>query len=373
MAFELRGDNMLERKALSLLAAWLVVGPLVAAELADPFDGPPLDLDVWNPCSADVDRLIGFGSSYFGRSGPREFLINKIDEEREDAECYPLEDDADTKELGPSLVDPLPRSVPEERCAVAQRGSDGKKIKQRNELRFQESSLGYGHLLGDPHWYALTFKLRGEIPTCGSVRWVTASWKYEDPDRPEGFVERPFLAQRFDNGVLHVTIQNGDCRCRVAKAAGDPGRRIPRKTLSGRAPKVEDLEEIDPLTLRCVITKKGSMSGEACPKNLHVYVPPGAGLSTLPDPQRDWVKMVYHVKGGGDGDGRVDIYANGTFVARVEGAIGYPGGSPGRVKFKFGTYRNKIRGEAQMLVDQVCVSKSAATCDPDLRPIEKRP
>ena len=87
---------------------------------------------------------------------------------------------------------------------------------QRNEIRFQPRK-DLLHDLRDPHYYSITFRTEGDIPSCGSARWVIAQWK-----EPDG--ESPFLAQRYDNGVLHVTVQNDDCRCVVAKAGGDPDR-----------------------------------------------------------------------------------------------------------------------------------------------------
>jgi hypothetical protein len=76
--------------------------------------------------------------------------------------------------------------------------------------------------------------------------------------------------------------------------------------------------------------------------------------------------MSYLIEGGGNGGGRIDIWADGRFIARVKGRIGYPGSKPGLVKFKFGAYRDKFiygsprsgpPSEAQMLVDEICVSQ----------------
>ncbi len=69
-----------------LICFCFVVGSATAAELTDHFDGPKLDTVVWNPCQADVVNLIGFGETTAGGSKKR-FLINKIDENREDADC----------------------------------------------------------------------------------------------------------------------------------------------------------------------------------------------------------------------------------------------------------------------------------------------
>jgi hypothetical protein len=71
----------------------------------------------------------------------------------------------------------------------------------------------------------------------------------------------------------------------------------------------------------------------------------------LPDPKLGWVNMLYRVRGGRDGGGLIEIYANDRFVGRVIGPIGYKGGAGDRQYFKIGNYRNFISGEAQLEVD----------------------
>ena len=93
-------------------------------------------------------------------------------------------------------------------------GEEGRCI-QRQELRFQSQ---YTHAADEPFTYKLRFRMPAVIQdTKNSVRWVTAQWKQE-PISPAYKDPSPVLAQRFDDGVLHVTVQDGDCRCRVASA-----------------------------------------------------------------------------------------------------------------------------------------------------------
>ena len=80
---------------------------------------------------------------------------------------------------------------------------------------------------------------------------------------------------------------------------------------------------------------------------------------------------MYRVKSGTRGEGEIDIYADGQFIVRVSGLIGYPWGDPGDVKFKFGHYRNKIPGRTRLLVDRICLSEDAVACDPELRVIDQ--
>ncbi len=373
-----------------LICSFFVVGSATAAELTDHFDGPKLDTVVWNPCQADVVNLIGFGETTVGGSKKR-FLINKIDETREDADCVStgasgalLSGLSEKDVLGPSLVfprtpayfsaglffPPPPANEPDNQCVEAET-RNGKPIIQRNELRFRNKQI-HSHPLGDAHWYGLAFKMEGTIPTCGSVRWILAQWKYNDPQWPREFSQSPFLAQRFDNGVFHITVQNGRCRCMVAKAHGDPNNMIIAASVANFAASPTDAAKLKPVSPAiCVLSGGGPRDGTPCePNRFRMFALDASRVPVLPDPRRDWVKMMYHVKGGGEGDGRIDIYANNQFVVRVDGVIGYPGGTPGRVKFKFGHYRDKIAGEARMLVDEFCVSATASKCDKRLRPIK---
>jgi hypothetical protein len=300
----------------------LGTGPAPAAELRETFDAGALDLRVWNPCQTDM-RLVGFGEEN-GKAVARAYMVTTIDEGRGNAECG----------------------------AAAAPGSRV----QRNELRLADRKR-YGHSLGDPHWYALTFRMSGDIPVNGSVRWITAQWK-DDGAWPHAYSQSPFLAQRYDSGVLHVTVQSDRCRCVIASAPGNPDARTVKRPVHLPATM---LAPVAPL--HCYWH-----GNEPCQApGLRLYAPSAAAPSSLPDPRDRWVKMMYYVRGGPDGDGRIDVYADGRFIVRAEGAIGYRGGTPGRVKFKFGAYRDRQPGTARMAVDEFCLSRTAAACmaEPD--------
>jgi hypothetical protein len=339
------------RHAVALALVLAVVAPavLVAAELRERFDRGPLDTGVWSLCQSSP-RLIGFAEEPPDAAAPR-FLVSSVDDARGDAECVRAVPavpggPAGGASLGPSMLFDRPA------VTVA---STARAI-QRNELRFADRAR-YGHVLDDPHWYALTFRMSGDIPTSGSVRWVSAQWKY-DGAWPHSYAQSPFLAQRYDNGVLHVTVQADRCRCMIARAAGDPD------ALAAAHPVPTGAGGLVPAApLRCVWTGGDAREGAACtPPDLRLWVRSPGEMVSLPDPRDRWVAMMYHVRGGPDGDGLIDVYADGRFVVRAEGAIGYRGGAPGRVKFKFGTYRDRMPGTVHMAVDELCLSRSAAAC-----------
>ncbi|MGH6816322.1 MAG: hypothetical protein ACREC6_11520, partial [Hyphomicrobiaceae bacterium] len=228
------------------------------------------------------------------------------------------------------------------------------------------------HPIDQPHWYSMMFKVEGDdgdkIPTCGSVRWVIAQWKYKTIPKDQS--SSPFLAARFDNGILHVTIQDGFCRCMIAKAEGDPDR---KQALSPALPIIlasqgpsDQLHPVRPLA--CRIAKWGPENDRPCiPDHLKLYALSAETIPSLPDPKIGWVQMTYRIRSGGAAGSRIDIYANGRFIVRAEGNIGHGVPLANTVKFKFGHYRDKIPNKAKMSVDEVCMSETAATCDPSVR------
>ncbi|MGH6922818.1 MAG: heparin lyase I family protein, partial [Propylenella sp.] len=106
---------------------------------------------------------------------------------------------------------------------------------QRQELRLRK----FKPLSGDAHWYSFRIRMPDaqEIEDRkNSIRWIIAQWK-EEPLSQEyttaygpGWGPSPFLALRFDDAVLHVTVQDEECRCLVASAAH------PTKMIAGWKP-----------------------------------------------------------------------------------------------------------------------------------------
>ena len=76
--------------------------------------------------------------------------------------------------------------------------------------------------------------------------------------------------------------------------------------------------------------------------------------------------MIYAIRGGPDG--KVEIYANGRFVARVTGPIGYDNWSGQKVKFKIGMYRDFLPGTAHLHVDRFWFGRDPARYEPGFKP-----
>jgi len=352
---------MLNGLASAILAFYLSLGFVSgagAAELVSDFDQSSLDEKVWNACQIDEPPL-RFEQLTDPEGTVRQFIRVIVDPTTGNSNdtCQepvtPLsagqEADVVAEPFGPSLV---PASPPEEPGAAECKKGGGEA--QRNELRLQQRP-GLVHSQEEAHWYSMTFRVDGNVPSCGSARWVLAQWKQERHGMS------PFLAQRFDNGVLHVTVQNGHCRCAVAKAEGDfdtfsavAAQMLPAQTLRESRP------------IRCI--RSDVDDDTSCqPTAMHVFTIGGSAPPPLPDPKRGWVTMTYLVRGGSDGNGLVDVYANSRFVVRVNGLIGYKTNDPGLVKFKFGHYRDRIDGAASISVDRLCFSPDSHVCAPDIQ------
>ena len=127
------------------------------------------------------------------------------------------------------------------------------------------------------------------------------------------------MAQRFDRGVFQITVQDNDCRVIVASSDANAQLPLTRTT--------------------------GPVSEPAAPCQTDIAVEYGAS-SVLPKPLRKWVNMNYRVRGSRSGNGLVEIYANGRFIARVTGSIGYDRAEGPNQYFKFGIYRDSMPGRS---------------------------
>lgn len=214
---------------------------------------------------------------------------------------------------------------------------------QRNELWLQESLWDAADA---DTWYGFSFRISGDIPATGAVRWVIGQWKEENSRFS------PFLAQRFDNGVFRITVQDNDCMVRIAQAPGDPDRQrmmgppVGRIATAGRSTADMELGR--------------TMLG---PCGNSIRVTPGETMGMLPSPTEGWVDMVYRVRRGRAGQGLVEVWANGRSVVSVTGSIGNDGTGP-RSYFKIGMYRDVTLGSATMHFDNFRRGTSRAAVDP---------
>jgi hypothetical protein len=187
-------------------------------DVQDDFESGTLSEERWYLRQA-VLELIDFDETS-PRQGRRSLLIG-IDETVRAAQALT---DSEAASLRFSLIDPPTLDERGQPCPPAVEFAESPV--QRNEIRVAEQLQPF---FGDDLWYGFSIKALGDIPACGAVRWVIGQWKHTTADSP-------FLAQRFDNGVFHVSVQDDHCRCRVTQAPGDPdqARHRARQTVTVR-------------------------------------------------------------------------------------------------------------------------------------------
>ncbi|ACE92284.1 hypothetical protein RHECIAT_CH0003336 [Rhizobium etli CIAT 652] len=272
---------------------------------------------------------------------------------------------------------------------------------QRAELR---TAKKFWPAFGDEVWYSFSFKITGEVPSVGSARSVIGQWKGPGDSSP-------MIAQRFDNGIFHITVQDNDVRRVVAKAEGDPDALVSAQAALGdlqlndqninavkslqslellkktmpdlsqqlfkqelfkglegeaQAPATQTLSKALGLSEN-LVAQFNALSFVADPDKYigaaDVEIRPEENRP-LPDPRKDWVDMVYRIKPGRTDNeygprrrGEIDIWANGHKIVSVSGNIGAtlkkddPLALSGPY-FKFGTYRLRIPGEFHFQFDE---------------------
>jgi hypothetical protein len=211
---------------------------------------------------------------------------------------------------------------------------------QRQELQFQKPLV---HDAAKPYLYSFRFRMPGTVEdTVNSIRWVTAQWKEEPVSNAyseefgENWGPSPFLAQRFDNGVLHVTVQDEHCRCMVASAPPADNTGL---TWENGVPKY------------CLSTHPKTKN-QACTPDLKVEYGDDPVLSS---PVDRWVEMTYRVQAGRDKPAMIEIHEGARFIVRITGSIGYQPepGETVQTRFKIGQYRDYMPTVDAMDIDWV--------------------
>jgi hypothetical protein len=209
--------------------------------------------------------------------------------------------------------------------AIRIRGSDLDPVCQCQISEIREAPEQRLHF-GQEAWYAFSFRIDGRSPVTGDQRWQIGGWKQESD-------ASPFLAQRFDHGIFHITLESGDSRVLVATSAGEAKSFFDqlRNDILNRFAFVSDADRYD---------GRDDISIEYGPDPI------------LPDPRLGWVDMVYRIKGGLDHDGIVEVYANGRFIARATGTIGVFDAEDPTQYFRFGHNRAPMPGTSTIHIDR---------------------
>lgn len=284
----------MQRFLVLALVAALGTGPVEAQTLKDNFDGEKLDKTKWAVKQVRDDQIAFAAAGRCG--GGIEITVRESDGGNQcDTDC------------------------------------------QRAELRTIRSSWP---IFGDEVWYKFSFKVSGDIAEIGSRRFVIGQWKGPGDGSP-------MLAQRFDNGIFHITVQDNDVRYVIASAEGDSDAIVSaRQHLSKSKP-----------------TDAHITSPERSLGNARIEVNPEPN-AMLPNPRKGWVDMVYRLKPGRTDNeygprrlGEIEVWADGKKIVSVKGNIGatLKKSNPFPLKgpyFKFGIYRLRQPGIVRFSFDE---------------------
>lgn len=215
---------------------------------------------------------------------------------------------------------------------------------QRQELRLR-SKLKFPSALVQTY----AFRFRMPMPVLNktdSIRWITAQWKQEPYHEtkykdalPTG--ASPVVAQRYDDGILWITVQSDLCRCVIAGAS--------EKDTNGTRWKSGKPTD-------CISIDARKPAGSSCEPSLDVQYFNGGMLAS---PSQSWVEMKYVMKfSATDGSNFLEVYQGDRKILKATGMIGYePASDKDSVtKFKIGIYRDYIPQEDMIDIDWIRAS-----------------
>jgi hypothetical protein len=185
---------------------------------------------------------------------------------------------------------------------------------------------------GEAAWYALSLKL-DDPPPSAAHRAMVAQWKRTiNPDRKGDY--SPFLALRIIKGEFAITVDSD-----AMQTSPRSGGVAMFSTSGGPAPAMQRVRARQ--TRLLVATSAESEEASAAFDHIAPDVQVTARGGKLPKAQARWIDFVFKVKAGPRGDGEIEIFADGAWIASVRGRIGHEGPELGPLQyFKFGPYRD---------------------------------
>lgn len=181
-------------------------------------------------------------------------------------------------------------------------------------------------------WYGFALRLNDPLAQ-DDRRYVIAQWKREILPEAVGDYS-PFLALRLYRGRLGITVETD-----LIPSYPIGGGERPEGCLPGEALVLSRTEAQQ--TRALVAIESGATSANypgyfnACAPGIRVT--PHAGL---PSAQQGWIDFVVRSQPGPDGEGHIEIIADGVHIVTVQGHIGHGGpGLDDNQYFKMGPYR----------------------------------
>jgi hypothetical protein len=210
-------------------------------------------------------------------------------------------------------------------------------------------------------WFAFAVRFAEPVPQ-DDHRYLIAQWKREIGPEAKGDFS-PYLAFRMTNGKLFLTAETN-----YFDPAVPPGPPGIATCPAGQTP-VWLRPETNQLRLFLVGQEDFGAADDdrftACTDRVTVTRRGGA----LPDPRSGWIDFAVYSRPGPDGDGRLEVFANGAWVISVAGHIGHGDHGLGENQyFKFGPYRDGATDPWTLYYDDFVRSPActdvlpAATC-----------
>lgn len=193
-------------------------------------------------------------------------------------------------------------------------------------------------------WFGFSVKFADPIPQ-NDHRYLIAQWKREiGPDAEGDF--SPFLALRLDNGRLFATIE-GNFRPGTPAEEKDGAYTCPAgQTSVWLRPEVNQMRSL--VAHDANWRPEDGKTFSSCTDELVLT----ARDNPLPAPDSGWIDFAVYSHPGPDGDGRVELFANGKWIVTATGFIGHNDRGLGENQyFKFGPYRAAGEGEWTLYYD----------------------
>lgn len=178
---------------------------------------------------------------------------------------------------------------------------------------------------GSDLWYRFSLRLADITGGYDDSRWMLGAWKQEVDGSP-------FLAMRFEGGVFYITLESSTTRVMLGSTLIDARAFI--QIMKGGSDQKFGF-----------ITDPELYVGDSGIQLSH------GKLKYLPDPRNGWVDMTFRIKGGLDGNGTVEVYANDQFVVRASGKIGVDAPVGSRQYLRLGHRRDRSITGAVLLID----------------------
>lgn len=205
-------------------------------------------------------------------------------------------------------------------------------------------------------WFGFAVKFADPIPT-DDHRYLIAQWKREiGPEAVGDF--SPFLAFRMRSGKLFVTVETNYYPPMAGVVEASTG---PVDCPKGGVPvwlRPEDNQ------LRILVAHDDQWQPAADARLFNSCTDAVSVVdhgNPLPAPGSGWIDFAVYVKPGADGDGHIELYANGKPVVTVKGHIGHNDKGLGENQyFKFGPYRDAHKGDWTVYYDDFRRSPNCA-------------